>query len=233
MQNNLKAAILAALLLAPAVSFAQEVEVVEEESNFSWNAGLVSDYVFRGVSQTGSEPAIQGGIDYAFGDSGFYAGAWASNVDFGEPGTPNMEVDTYIGYNVDLGEVVNLDIMLTRYNYMGANNLYGNSDYNELITVWGFAEVVNLTLAYTNDYANTGADVTYTALDSSFEIGGGVSLNAGFGYTFSDPYNGDYADWTLGLSKSFGPAEIGLHYYDTNLNYHASDTIVLSVSFGG
>ena len=232
MKNNLKGAILAALLLAPAISFAQEVEAVETESNFSWNVGIVSGYVFRGVTQTGDDPALQGGIDYSFNDSGFYVGTWASNVDFG-PGSPDMEIDTYIGYNVDLGEEVNLDIMLTRYNYAGANNSYGNSDYNELITVWGFAEVVNLTLAYTNDYANTGADVTYTNLASSFEMDKGYSLDVGFGYTFSDPFNGDYADWTVGLRKSFGPAEFGLHYYDTNLNYNASDSVVISISFGG
>lgn len=233
MKNNLKAAILAALLLAPAVSFAQEVEVVEEESNFSWNAGIVTDYVFRGVSQTGTDPAIQAGLDYSFGDSGFYVGAWASNVDFGAPGSPDMEVDTYVGYNVDLGESVNFDIMLTRYNYIGANSLYGNSDYNELITVFGFAELVNLTLGYTTDYSNTGADVFYSSLDTSFEIGGGVSLDAALGFTFSDPFNGDYTDWKLGFSKSFGAAEFGLHYYDTDLNYHASDSVVLSISFGG
>ena len=78
MQNNLKAALLAALLLAPAVSFAQEAEA---ESNFSWNAGVVSDYVFRGVSQSNREIALQGGLDYAFGDSGAYVGTWGATVD--------------------------------------------------------------------------------------------------------------------------------------------------------
>ncbi len=121
MQNNLKAAILAALLLAPAVSFAQEAEA---ESNFSWNVGVVSDYVFRGVSQSNREIAIQGGVDYAFGDSGFYVGTWASTVDYGEVDAPDFEADFYVGYNTDLGEKFNLDLMVTRYTYYGEQNGY-------------------------------------------------------------------------------------------------------------
>ena len=69
MQNTLKAAVLAALLSAPAVSFAQDAE---EGSNFSWNAGIVSDYVFRGVSQSNRDIAFQGGVDYSFGHGGNY-----------------------------------------------------------------------------------------------------------------------------------------------------------------
>ncbi len=126
MQNNLKAAILAALLAAPAFSFAQEAE----ESNFSWNAGVVSDYVFRGVSQSNRDVAFQGGLDYAFGDSGFYAGAWGSNVDFQAFDGPSIELDAYVGYNTDLGDNFNLDVMLTRYTYHGAESTYGNIDYN-------------------------------------------------------------------------------------------------------
>ncbi len=229
MQNNLKAAILAALLLAPVVSFAQEAD--KAESNFSWNAGVVSDYVFRGVSQTGKDIAFQGGLDYAFGDSGFYVGAWGSNVNFGPQAAPDIEVDAYVGYNVDLGEKVNLDVMLTRYTYHGADSGYGNGDYNELITKVGLKDVATLTLGYTNDYSNTGENVIYANLGHSWDLGKDYSLNAGFGRTFSD--FGDYNDWNVGLSKKFGPLDVGLNYYDTNLPFNASDSVVLSVKIGG
>ena len=49
---------------------------------FSSTITATSDYDFRGVSQTGKDPALQLSLDYAF-DSGFYAGLWGSNVDFG------------------------------------------------------------------------------------------------------------------------------------------------------
>jgi uncharacterized protein (TIGR02001 family) len=229
MQNNLKAAILAALLLAPVVSFAQEAD--KAESNFSWNAGVVSDYVFRGVSQTGKDIAFQGGVDYAFGDSGFYVGAWGSNVDFGAQAAPDIEIDAYVGYNVDLGEKVNFDVMLTRYTYHGADSGYGNGDYNELITKVGLKDVATLTLGYTNDYSNTGENVLYANLGHSWDLGKDYSLNAGFGRTFSD--FGDYNDWNVGVSKTFGPLDVGLNYYDTNLPFNASDSVVLSVKIGG
>lgn len=230
MQNNLKAAILAALLLAPAVSFAQEV-AAKEESNFSWNAAVVSDYVFRGVSQTGKDIAFQGGVDYSFGDSGFYVGAWGSNIDFGAQAAPDVEIDAYVGYNTDIGEKVNFDVMLTRYTYHGADSGYGNIDYNELITKIALKDVATLTLGYTNDYSNTGENVLYANLGHSWDLGNEYSLNAGFGRTFAD--FGDYNDWNVGVSKAFGPLEVGLNYYDTNLPYNASDSVVLSVKIGG
>jgi|688.fasta_scaffold12426_8 uncharacterized protein (TIGR02001 family) len=227
MQKNLKAAILAALLAAPAISFAQEAE----GSNFSWNAGIVSDYVFRGVSQSGKDIAFQGGVDYAFGDSGFYAGAWGSNVDFQAADGPSIELDAYVGYNTDLGDKFNFDVMLTRYTYHGADSTYGNSDYNELITKFAMNDVATLTVGYTNDYSNTGENVTYVNLGNSWDLGSDYSLNAGFGRTFADA--GDYNDWNVGVSKSFGALEFGLNYYDTNLNFNASDSVVLSVKIGG
>jgi uncharacterized protein (TIGR02001 family) len=224
MQKNLKAAILAALMLAPAVSFAQDAE----ESNFSWNAGVVSDYVFRGVSQSNREVAFQAGLDYAFGDSGFYAGAWGSNVDFGSFG-PEIEVDLYAGYNTDLGEKFNLDVMLTRYTYHGSE--IGNFDYNELITKLALKDVATLTVGYANDYGNTGEKATYVNIGHDWDLGNDYTLNAGFGRTFTDL--GDANDWNVGVSKSFKGIEFGLNYYDTNLDFRASDSVVLSIKVGG
>jgi uncharacterized protein (TIGR02001 family) len=229
MQNNLKAAILAALFLAPAVSFAQEAEA---ESNFSWNFGAVSDYVFRGVSQSNREMAIQGGVDYAFGDSGVYVGSWASTVDFGEADAPDYEADFYIGYNTDLGEKFNLDVMAIRYTYYGEQNDFGSIDYNEFITKLEMKNVATLTVGYTDDYGNSGEDATYVNLGNSWDLGKDYSLNAGFGRIYDD-YNGSFNDWNVGVSKTLGHVEFGLNYYDTNLDERASESVVLSVKFGG
>lgn len=227
MQNNLKAAVLAALLLAPAAVFAQDAE-----SNLSWNAGIVSDYVFRGISQSNRDVAFQGGVDYAFGDSGFYAGAWGSNVDFQDVLGPNIEVDLYVGYNTDITDNVNFDLMLTRYTYHGSESGFGNVDYNELISKVALKDVGTLTVGYTNDYGNSGENVTYVNLGNSWDLGGEYILNAGFGRTLSD--FGDYNDWNVGVSKSFKGIEFGLNYYDTNLEGpRAADAVVLSMTIGG
>ena len=227
MQNNLKAAVLAALLLAPAAAFAQDAE-----SNFSWNAGVASDYVFRGISQSNRDIAFQGGVDYAFGDSGFYAGAWGSNVDFQDVLGPNIEVDLYAGYNTDITDNVNFDVMLTRYTYHGSESGYGNIDYNELITKVALKDVGTLTVGYTNDYSNSGENVTYVNLGHSWDLGSEYTLNAGFGRSFAD--FGDYNECNVGVSKSFKGIEFGLNYYDTNLDGpRAADAVVLSLTIGG
>src|SRR5690606_38994644 len=111
-------------------------------SPFSWEVTAVSDYVWRGTSQSDENPTGQVGFTYT-SPVGLYAGVWASGVDFG-PGDPSYEVDGFIGYNVDLGESVNFDIMLNRYSYPDAGEL----NFNELITTTTFADTYSLTVAY-------------------------------------------------------------------------------------
>ena len=71
------------------------------EHTFTANVGLFSEYIFRGISQTGGRPAVQGGFDYAHA-SGFYLGTWASNIswleDFGLYNRSSLEWDFYGGY---------------------------------------------------------------------------------------------------------------------------------------
>src|SRR5690606_33369272 len=129
------AASLAVLLsAAPFAAFAQE-----EESPFSWEVTAVSDYVWRGVSQSDEEPTLQAGFTYT-SPSGFSAGVWGSGVDFG-PGDPNAEVDGFIGYNTDFSVSVNFDVMINRYTYPGASEL----NFNGLISTTTSAENYSLT----------------------------------------------------------------------------------------
>ena len=69
--------------------------VSQAQFSSTWTA--VSDYDFRGFSQSAKDPALQASADYAFGDSGFSMGAWASNVDF-EPADGDIELDIYLNY---------------------------------------------------------------------------------------------------------------------------------------
>ena len=89
---------LAAVVLLASASIAQ--------AEITGNASVVSDYNWRGITQTAGDPAIQGGIDYAH-DSGFYAGAWGSNVDFGDCCDENVETDLYFGWSG--GETLHLE----------------------------------------------------------------------------------------------------------------------------
>jgi uncharacterized protein (TIGR02001 family) len=213
-------ALAAAVLLAtPFVASAQEAEE-EASSPLSLSLAVTSDYVFRGVSQTDNEPAFQAGLTYT-APFGLYVGAWGSNVDFGEGG-PNFEFDYFVGWNKDLSDAWNLDLGVTRYTYEGADDGYGDIDYNEYIAklTWSGPVTVGGILAYSDDYSNSGAEETYAGLSASYDLGdSGFSLGASTGYTSIEADNdggrADFFDGSVSVSKGFGPATATLGYYDT------------------
>ncbi|MDE0488188.1 MAG: TorF family putative porin, partial [Gammaproteobacteria bacterium] len=94
----LSAAVLVAWLGSSGTAGAQE------ESSISANLAVTTDYVFRGYTQTGEDPAVQGGLDWA-DSSGWYVGTWASNIDFGPGDDASIEVDIYAGYGWEANDV--------------------------------------------------------------------------------------------------------------------------------
>ncbi|MCW4472050.1 TorF family putative porin [Xanthomonas sp. H13-6] len=202
----------------------------ETSSPISWEIGAVSDYVFRGASQTDENPTGQAGITYT-APFGLYVGTWASGVDFGD-GDPDFEVDYFVGYGFDIGDSVNFDVMLNRYTYPGASEL----NYNELITTTSFAENYSLTVAYSNDVWASDTDGWYYGIGGEWGLPNDFSLSASIGRsTFDSGVAEDYTDWGVGVSKSFGIVSVGLNYYgtdskgDTNFGKLADDRVVLSV----
>ena len=82
---------------------------------WSANASMTSNYIWRGLTQTENEAAVQGGIDYA-ADNGFYAGTWASNVNYGAGDVYSYEHDVYAGYAFSTGDI-SWDVGYLYYNY--------------------------------------------------------------------------------------------------------------------
>lgn len=225
---------LLALALIAAAPFAAQAQ--EAEGGFNWNAALTSEYMFRGISQTDDRPAAQAGVGYDFAN-GLYVGAWASNVEFGD--STDAEIDTFIGWNGDLGETTNLDVQLVRYNYVGEPD---GTDYayNELIGKLTFNEQYSVTLGYTNDYLNVEENSIYTAVGGSWEVGGGYNLSANVGYTHNSGGIDSYLDYGVGVDKDFGPVNIALGYVGTDNSAedlfgedNAEDKVVLTFSVGG
>lgn len=105
-----------------ALSFSVVTQAAAQDSglpgSFSGNVTLTNDYVFRGFTQTGEDPAIQGGLDWDSG-SGFYLGTWASNVDFGPGDEANIEIDIYGGYAGEINGFT-YDVGYLYYLYPGA-----------------------------------------------------------------------------------------------------------------
>jgi uncharacterized protein (TIGR02001 family) len=182
---------------------------------FSPSVTLVSDYRFRGISLSGKDPAIQGGLEASA--NGFYAGVWASNIAL-YAGT-HVELDVYGGWR---GEVagLNLDVGATNYLYPGGTG----GKYSE------FAGSVGKTIgpldmkvgiAYAPAQKNIGSDNFYAYGQARAGIPGTpVTLSANLGHesgSLAGP-NGKKWDWSVGGEAVFKKFTLGLKYVDTNIN---------------
>ena len=104
--KTLKLALVAALAMPTTIVFAEE-EAASDHS-VSYNMALHSEYIFRGYTQTHNDPALSGGIDYEH-SSGFYLGAWASNVSWirdagASDSGHSLEIDVYGGFAGEIGD---------------------------------------------------------------------------------------------------------------------------------
>ena len=137
--NLIPAAVLAVL----AVPAAAQEEEPPKAVTVSGSVGLVSDYRFRGVSQSDENLAIQGGITIAH-ESGVYIGTWGSNLaGWGTFGGANMELDLVAGVKFPIGEGGTIDIGATWYMYPSG---FDNTDFIEpYVKFSGTAGPVNLT----------------------------------------------------------------------------------------
>lgn len=221
MNTALKTGLLAAAmtLSTPFVAFA------EESSNplpgtVTGNIAITNNYIFRGVSQTFNNAAVQGGLDWDTG-MGFHAGTWASSVNFNDGNAATTELDLYAGYG---GKVDNFsyDLGFTYYWYPGAP---GALNYN-LWEVYGKAGydfgVASLTayVAYTpENFGNTG-DATYTNLSFGIPVADMFSVSGGVGYWMLTNGFKDQTDWNVGATlKVYDWLDIDARYYDSDVSF--------------
>lgn len=185
--------------------------------DLSFNAGVTSNYIWRGMTQTNDNPAFQAGADLGF-DSGFYLGTWASNVDFGDDTT--YEWDVYGGY---AGEAngISYDIGYIAYIYDGNEDL----DFAEVYASIG-AGGVSFSMAYQVDNdGDEDLNHLYYNLGYETEIGAyTVGVSAGI-----YDYDGDNADEVNDYALTISKDEFTLAITDTDLT--DSDPEV-SLSYG-
>ncbi len=221
--------------LAVALPFALLSTTVS--ANWSTTITAASDYTFNGVTQTDTDPAIQASLDYAF-DSGVYAGAWASNVDFGDD--TDFELDAYLGKYVQLTDTVSADYGIAYYTYQG-NNSDGN--YAEAYTKFGYASEygqTELNFWYSWDYFGTGAGHVISMIAHTFEIAPNHAIRASF--DISNSLDGEKWAWDVNQKKSYKHYRLAyqtsyegfgieIAAEDTSLDYdYADERIVLAIS---
>lgn len=171
----------------------------------------VSDYNWRGITQTGQDPALQGSIDYSM-ENGFYVGAWASNVDFGDCCDESAEVDLYAGFSG--GDAVTWDVGFLYYWYPGADDL----DFPEVYAGLGYKWFEGK-IWYSSDFANYSEQAWYLEGNAAYELPANFGLEAHIGYSTGDgieeAYGQDnYFDWAVGVTYALGNFDLGLKYAD-------------------
>lgn len=213
--------LLAALILSslPAVTHA------EDAPPLSFNVGAVSDYRYRGVSQSRLKPALQGGFDYAF-PSGFYVGNWnstiswikdAGNIAGVNAGKTPLEIDLYGGYKGDIvKDSLTYDVGGLYYLYAG--NKYdkiGGTSKADTFELYGALTYSVLTVKYSHSLTNlfgTGGGGApgskgsgYLDATATFDLGSGLSLAPHIGRQKVRHYSiASYTDYSLTLGKDFG-----------------------------
>ena len=87
--------IISFVVLSTSASLADGVEE-EASSPHVWSANMMmtTEYVYRGITQSNEDPAIQVGIDYAHDPTGFYIGGWASSVEFNTGSNDGTQIET-------------------------------------------------------------------------------------------------------------------------------------------
>jgi len=205
------------------------------------NVGLYSQYIFRGLTQTNRDPAIQGGFDYSH-SSGLYAGTWASNISWlkennssvagtagSYSGGGSMEWDFYGGYKSTFGKSdFTYDIGLLYYYYPGdVAPGFVKADTLELYGALGWKWI---TAKYSHSMNNKTFGVTDSRGTYYFEVNAdvpvgetGLTVNLHWGKQKFDGNGGandtnfSYKDWKVGvtyaLPKDFS---IGAFYSDTS-----------------
>jgi uncharacterized protein (TIGR02001 family) len=219
---------LAAVHLLPAVAAAEESALTTTA-----NVGVFSQYVFRGVTQTDEDPAVQGGFDFGH-PSGLYAGLWGSNVswisDFGSSaGGSSLELDVYGGYRGAIGSTgLGYDLGAIYYWYPGDTTGGFDADTTEVYAGLTY-QWVGVKLSYSLDEyfgyegdtgSNGSAGTLYYDLYANIPVGEtSLTVNLHYGYLdvendLASPSELSYADWKAGASYAL-PRSFTLGAYFT------------------
>lgn len=181
----------------------------------SFNLAVTSDYVYRGISQTNEDAALQGGVDVTAGS--FYAGAWASNVDFGDD--THAEVDVYAGYKPQVAGWT-LDLGLIYYEYLGqpsnANWQYVEAKAAASRSFGGLT--LGGALFYSPEFTGDTGTALYSELNAGYAITPSITVNGAVGRQDIEA-GGDYTTWNLGaLVTVMKGVALDVRYWDTDLD---------------
>lgn len=185
----------------------------DAEVTSTW--ALASDYDFRGITQSAQDPALQGSIDFS-ARSGWYIGAWGSNIDLGDDVDADVEVDVYTGFRGESELGLGYNVGIVYYSYPGERDIDYMEIYAGVTKDWFEAKAW-----YSNDY---GGDSTagnmrsyYVESNGAFPLPRDLSVLAHVGYSFGDYWKDaaeEYFDYSLGVGYTAGNFDLSLKWID-------------------
>lgn len=182
---------LSTLIISTASSDAFAVE------GLSANVAATSNYLWRGVEQTNGKAAISGGIDYS-ANSGFYLGTWASNADWADG--MSYELDLYGGFAGDINEHLSFDVGFIYYAYPDETS--GDADFSEVYGSLSFADLtLGLAVLTSGEGADAG-DTLYASADYAFAISEDADISLHLGSYSGDWLSEDYIDYGVSFNKA-------------------------------
>jgi uncharacterized protein (TIGR02001 family) len=216
-------AALFAIVLAAPLARADEPK---PDNQVSYNIGVVSDYRYRGLSQTRLDPALQGGADYVHNPTGFYGGTWLSTIrwtrDLG--GSGNVEWDLYGGKKGQLTEALSYDVGGLYYWYP-SNGLAPNANTFEVYGQLGYGPAyVKYSHSTTNLFGTSNSRGSgYLDIGATLELaqGFGLILHAGHQQVRHNAALA-YTDYKVGLTRDVAGVTVALAYIKASTNAYLS-----------
>jgi len=195
------------------------------EENFSGNIGITSNYIFRGISESGDDAAVFGGLDYQL-PAGFYAGTWLSSL--GGDEELGYEIDFYAGFAGDLGEAGTLayDVGYIYYAYPAAESGV-DADFGEVFVQLSFLNVYGMVNLITNaDDSDAEGTLSYEA-GAEFPLTpfNGTSIGTNIGYVdFDADSDFDYLWWSVYLSRETRMGDFNFIYVQNDTDDDFGDS---------
>jgi uncharacterized protein (TIGR02001 family) len=172
------------------------------EGAFSYNIGVTSDYVFRGITQTDGGAALQGGVDYSNGI--FYAGGWASNVDFAD-----YEVDLYLGVKPVVGDFT-FDLGLVSYQY--GDEMLNSTEAKAAVSYPFYKGTIGAAYFHNLDFDDT----TYYEINAAYPLSEKFSVSGAIGE--QDLGGAKYTVGSVGVTYAITPTlSLDGRFSDTNI----------------
>lgn len=216
-------------LIAATPALAQDETAPPPAVTINGTATVVSDYRFRGISQTDKDFALQGSVTLTH-KSGFYASVWGSSIDDYVAAGSDQELDLIVGFKKTTSSGTTFDVGVLYYVYPGSRDIFPGYDSDFFEPYFAISQTFGpVTAKGTVNYApkqdalgiGFGAeDNLYTALDLSAGIPNTpISLSARVGHNWSKSFlsaGREYTDFGVGASVTFKALTLGVQYVDTD-----------------